>query len=200
MTTACVSLQNVSCVFRTRDKAVHAVSEVSLEVARGEFFSLLGPSGSGKTTLLRTIAGHIPPLAGEVRLGADVRLGYMTQDQSGLDLQKTALETMIDYFPSQTEARNFLAFYLLTGDEPLKPNSLLSFGQRTRLALARLVAEGSNCLLLDEPINHLDIPSRAQFERALSQFNGAVLAVVHDRYFIERFADRVWRVEDGSIR
>ncbi|HNT25005.1 MAG TPA: ABC-F family ATP-binding cassette domain-containing protein [Anaerolineales bacterium] len=192
-----IHLENLSIGYAP---AKPLLQELTLDVQANQRVVITGPNGSGKTTLLRTIAGHIPPLAGEVRLGANVRLGYMTQDQSGLDLQKTALETMIDYFPSQTEARNFLAFYLLTGDEPLKPNSLLSFGQRTRLALARLVAEGSNCLLLDEPINHLDIPSRAQFERALSQFNGAVLAVVHDRYFIERFADRVWRVEDGSIR
>ena len=86
------------------------------------------------------------------------------------------------------------------GDEPLKPARLLSYGQRTRLMLARLVAEGSTCLLLDEPINHLDIPSRTQFEQALSTFEGAVLAVVHDRYFIERFAQEVWWVEDRGIR
>jgi ATP-binding cassette subfamily F protein 3 len=89
---------------------------------------------------------------------------------------------------------------LFVGDESLKPVELLSYGQRTRLLLARLVAEGSNCLLLDEPINHLDIPSRAQFEQALGQFEGAVLAVVHDRYFIQRFANEIWWVQAGSIR
>ena len=173
---------------------------LTLDVQAGRRVVLTGPNGSGKTTLLRTIAGQVQPLTGEVHLGASVRLGYLTQDQSGLDLQKTALETMMPAFSSQTEARNFLAFYLLTGDEPLKLNALLSFGQRTRLMLALLVADGCNCLLLDEPVNHLDIPSRTQFEQALGQFNGAVLAVVHDRYFIERFADEIWWVEDGGIR
>jgi ATP-binding cassette subfamily F protein 3 len=93
-----------------------------------------------------------------------------------------------------------LAYFLFIGDEALKPVSKLSFGQRTRLLLAQLVAQGCNCLLLDEPINHLDISSRAQFEQALSRFEGAVLAVVHDRYFIKHMADEIWWVEDGGIR
>ena len=135
-----------------------------------------------------------------MRLGASQKLGYLTQDQSDLDLEQSAVETLEGYFPTHTEVRSFLAKFLFMGDEPLKPARLLSYGQRTRLMLARLVAEGSTCLLLDEPINHLDIPSRTQFEQALSTFEGAVLAVVHDRYFIERFAQEVWWVEDGGIR
>ena len=103
-------------------------------------------------------------------------------------------------FPNQTEARRYLASYLLAGDEVLKPVKLLSYGQRARLELALLILNGCNLLLLDEPINHLDIPSRTQFELALDQFKGAVLAVVHDRYFIERFAEQVWQVEDGKVR
>ena len=101
---------------------------------------------------------------------------------------------------NETEARTFLAYFLFTKDEPLKPVSMLSYGQRARLMLAKLVAEGCTCLLLDEPINHLDIPSRTQFEAALNGFAGAILAVVHDRYFIERFADETWWVEGGGIR
>jgi len=176
------------------------LKELDLEVGAGGRIVLTGPNGSGKTTLLRTIAGQISGLAGQVRLGSSVRLGYMTQEQSNLEPQRTALETILPLFPNQTEARTFLASFLFTGDEPLKPINLLSYGQRARLLLALLVADGCNCLLLDEPINHLDIPSRAQFEQALSGFNGAVLAVVHDRYFIERFADEVWWVEAGGIR
>ena len=174
--------------------------ELSLEVRAGQRIILTGPNGSGKTTLLRTIAGQIPPLAGEVRLGSSFHLGYMAQDQGSLEHQLSALETIATLFPNETEARTFLAKFLFTGDEPLKPIHLLSYGQRARLILARLTAEGCNCLLLDEPINHLDIPSRSQFEQALSSFNGAVLAVVHDRYFIERFADEIWWVEAGGIR
>ncbi|MCU0486306.1 MAG: ATP-binding cassette domain-containing protein [Anaerolineales bacterium] len=174
--------------------------DLTLDVRAGQRIAITGPNGAGKTTLLRTMAGEIPSLSGEVRLGASQRLGYLTQDQSDLDLNQSAVETLEGYFSTHTEVRSFLAKFLFMGDEPLKPARLLSYGQRTRLMLARLIAEGSTCLLLDEPINHLDIPSRTQFEQALSTFEGAVLAVVHDRYFIERFAQQVWWVENGGIR
>jgi ATP-binding cassette, subfamily F, member 3 len=173
---------------------------LNLDLRAGRRVALTGPNGSGKTTLLRTIAAEIPPLAGEVRLGSSVRLGYLSQDQTSLDPRRTALDSVLSSFRNQTEARKFLAAFLFTGDEPLKAIHLLSFGQRARLMLAKLVAEQCNCLLLDEPVNHLDIPSRAQFEEALNQFDGAILAVVHDRYFIDRFADEVWWLEGGSIR
>jgi ATP-binding cassette, subfamily F, member 3 len=182
------------------DTRAPLICDISLELRAGERVVLTGPNGSGKTTLLRTIAGQIPPLAGEVRLGGNIHLGYMTQDQSNLDPRRTALETIMPFFPNETQARSFLAYYLFTGDEPLKTNALLSYGQRARLMLAILVADGCNCLMLDEPVNHLDIPSRTQFEQALAGFEGAVLAVVHDRYFIERFADTVWWVENKRIQ
>jgi ATP-binding cassette subfamily F protein 3 len=176
------------------------ITDVNLDIHARQQIALTGPNGCGKTTLLRTITGQIPALKGEVHLSSTARIGYLTQDQSGLDLSQTAVGVMLSYFPNETLARNFLAYYLFTGDEPLKPISMLSFGQRTRLLLASLVADGCNCLLLDEPINHLDIPSRTQFEQALAQFDGTVLAVVHDRYFIQRFAEEVWWVESGTIR
>ncbi|MBN2148377.1 MAG: ABC-F family ATP-binding cassette domain-containing protein [Anaerolineales bacterium] len=176
------------------------LEQVNLSVQAGQRIAITGPNGSGKTTLLRTILGEIPALAGVVRTGSRIQMGYMAQDQSILDAERTALETVVDYFPTQTEARSFLAYYLFVQDEPLKPVKMLSYGQRTRLMLALLVAKGCNCLLLDEPVNHLDIPSRSQFEQALRSFEGAVLAVVHDRYFIERFATQVWWMEGGKIR
>jgi ATP-binding cassette subfamily F protein 3 len=176
------------------------INRINLDLHAGQRIVLTGPNGSGKTTLLRTITGEIQPLAGNVHLSTTARWGYLSQDQTGLDLNRPAVEMIQGYFQNETVARSFLAYYLLVGDEPLKPVSLLSYGQRTRLLLARLVAEGCNFLLLDEPINHLDIPSRTQFEQALSQFKGAVLAVVHDRYFIQRFADEIWQVENGIIR
>jgi ATP-binding cassette, subfamily F, member 3 len=171
-----------------------------LGVPAGARIAITGPNGSGKTSLLRTIAGHLPPLAGRVDTGPSVSLGYMTQDQSGLDPALTPLQTVLPAFESETRARTFLGYFLFSGDEPLKPNAQLSHGQRARLALAQMILAGRNVLLLDEPINHLDIPSREQFERALSGFDGTVLAVVHDRYFIERFAGEVWWVENGGIR
>jgi ATP-binding cassette subfamily F protein 3 len=176
------------------------INGISLDIHAGQRVVLTGPNGSGKTTLLRTITGQIPALAGEVHISSTTQLGYLTQDQTGLDHSQSPAEMMLDYFPNETEARNFLAYYLFSGDEPLKLISMLSYGQRTRLLLARLVAEGCNFLLLDEPINHLDIPSRAQFEQALRQFGGSVLIVVHDRYFIQRVADEIWWVENGVIR
>jgi len=176
------------------------VSEINLELKARQRVALTGPNGSGKTTLLRTIYGQIPAISGTVIVSNTAQPGYLAQDQQGLELTKTPVEMMLEYLPNETEARNFLAYYLFTGDEPLKPISMLSYGQRTRLLLAELVVKGCNCLLLDEPINHLDIPSRTQFEQALNQFEGAVLAVVHDRYFIKRFAQEIWWVQNGRIR
>jgi ATP-binding cassette subfamily F protein 3 len=158
-----------------------------------------GPNGSGKTTLLRTITGSLPPLAGAVKIGPSVKLGVMTQEQTNLDPSLTPLSTVRHAFENETAARTFLAYFLFTGDEPLLRNEALSYGQRARLELARLVVQGCNVLLLDEPINHLDIPSRDQFEEALSQFDGAVLAVVHDRAFIGRFAEEIWWIEGGEL-
>jgi ATP-binding cassette subfamily F protein 3 len=101
---------------------------------------------------------------------------------------------------NETEARSFLHYFLFSGDDPLRPSGVLSFGERSRLALAVLVARGCDLLLLDEPINHLDIPSRSRFEEALAHFKGTVLAVVHDRYFIQRFAEEIWWVREGKVK
>jgi ATPase subunit of ABC transporter with duplicated ATPase domains len=125
----------------------------------------------------------------------------MSQEQETLDPEKNAVETIQAIAPfNQTETRNFLHYYLFKGDDPLRPIGQLSYGERSRLMLARLVAQGCNFLLLDEPINHLDIPSREQFEQALTSFDGTVLAVVHDRYFIQRFATEMWVLENGQIK
>jgi ATP-binding cassette, subfamily F, member 3 len=193
-------------VLRLQDLAVgygdHVLlSGLNRQVRQGARIALTGPNGSGKTTLLRTIAGLLPPLAGGVRLGANVRLGYMAQEQEALDPALGAFEAVRALAPlSETDARAFLHFFLFTGDDVFVPAGSLSFGERARLSLALLVVRGCNLLLLDEPINHLDIPSRARFEQALRSFEGTTLAVVHDRYFIARFATEVWWVEDGGLR
>jgi len=162
---------------------------------------LIGPNGCGKTTLARLIQGELAPVAGRVRLGAGVRLGYYAQEQETLDPASTPYDTIrAAAAMDQTEVRTFLHYFLFAGDEVFHPVSSLSFGERARLALARLVARGCNFLLLDEPINHLDIPSRTRFEQALTAFEGTVLAIVHDRYFIERFATGVWSIEQETIR
>ena len=176
-------------------------ADVNLTLRRGERVVLVGPNGSGKTTLLRGIVGQVTPLAGRIRLGANVRVGHYSQEQEGLDERSNAFEEIRRVAPmGETEARGFLHYFLFKGDDVFVPVGSLSFGERARLALAKLVAAGCNLLLLDEPINHLDIPSRERFEQGLAAFEGTVLAVVHDRYFMERFATGLWSVEGGTIR
>ncbi len=174
---------------------------VDMRLRRGARAVLTGANGSGKTTLLRTIAGALPPLAGRVQLGANVRPGFMVQEQETLDPARNALEIVqAEIAADETDARRFLHYFLFSGDDVFTPLGSLSYGERARLLLALLVARGCNFLLLDEPINHLDIPSRDSFEQALAAFHGTMLAVVHDRYFIERMANEVWGVEGGSVR
>jgi ATP-binding cassette subfamily F protein 3 len=176
------------------------LTDLNLYIRAGQRIALTGSNGSGKTTLIRTIAGKLNPLAGSLKLGATVKLGYMTQEQELLNPGFNALQIIQGVAPfNETEARNFLHYFLFKGDDSLRPTRELSFGERARLQLGLLVAQGCTFLLLDEPINHLDIPSRARFEEALANFKGTILAVVHDRYFIERFASDVWVVRDGKI-
>jgi ATP-binding cassette subfamily F protein 3 len=161
---------------------------------------LIGPNGSGKSTLLRTLRGQIPALSGAMRFGASVHPGYMAQEQEDLDPNLTVLETLQKVAAlNETAARTLLHKYLFTGDDAFLPLKACSFGMRSRLSLACLVAQGCNFLLLDEPLNHLDLPSRAQFEKALASFEGTILAVVHDRYFMQRFATRVLEISAGEL-
>ncbi len=177
------------------------LENVNLDVRAGQRIAISGPNGAGKTSLLRTIAGRLAPVSGTIRLGSNIRLGYMAQEQEYLDPEKSALEIIQAVAPlNDTEARSFLHYFLFTGDDPLRPSRDLSYGERARLSLAVLVGQGCNFLLLDEPINHLDIPSRSRFEQALAQFDGTVLAVVHDRYFISRFANELWLVAGGQVK
>ena len=176
------------------------LDDVNLHLGYGERAVLIGPNGAGKTTLLRCITGKLTPWAGVVRLGRGVRLGYMAQEQETLDLSATPLALIRAVAPlDETEARHFLHYFLFAGDEVFVPVGQLSLGERSRLALALLAVRGCNFLLLDEPINHLDIPARESFERAMARFEGTVLAVVHDRYFIERLATTIWALEDRQV-
>ncbi|MEB2287439.1 MAG: ABC-F family ATP-binding cassette domain-containing protein [Anaerolineae bacterium] len=183
------------------DPRAPLLRDLTLTVRAGERVAVLGPNGHGKSTLLKTIVGALPPLAGRVRLGASVRLGYLAQQQEILDPGSSALAVIQAETPlGHTEARSFLHYFLFAGDDVFTPVADLSFGERARLMLAVLVARGANLLVLDEPINHLDVPSREKFEEALGAFQGSVLAVVHDRYFVDRFATTVWTIAEGALR
>ncbi len=162
-----------------------------LEVRYGQRLAITGPNGSGKTTLLRLIAGDIVPLAGSVRLSPSARVGLMAQEQETLDPELSVLETVLRARPmSEQDARSFLPYFLFYGDAVFKKVGACSLGERSRLQLARLVLQGCNLLLLDEPLNHLDLESREHFEAALEAFDGAVIAVAHDRAFLRSFARR----------
>ena len=174
--------------------------DVDLTLSAGERIALVGPNGSGKTTLARLILGEMEPLSGHVRLGTGVRAGYFAQEQEQLDPETTPYDVIRSVAPfDQTEARSFLHYFLLGGDDALRPVGSLSLGERARLGLARLVAMGCNLLILDEPINHLDLASREHFEQAIMAYRGTVLTILHDRYFIERFATGLWAIGGGTI-
>jgi ATP-binding cassette subfamily F protein 3 len=176
------------------------LSGISLEIRHGERVALVGSNGAGKSTLVKLIAGRLQSKRGSVRLGAGVQLGYLAQEQETLDGRLTVLDTLLGATPwSAAECRSFLHRYLFAGDEVFRPVAACSFGERARLALALLVARGCTFLVLDEPINHLDIPARERFEAALDGFGGAILAVAHDRYFLARFARRVLTLRDGVL-
>jgi len=173
---------------------------INLVLRYGQRVALIGPNGTGKSTLMRTIAGELPPIHGKVRLGSGVKPGYMAQEQEELDPKLTVLETIHKLASmNETAEREFLSKFLFKQDDVFVPVGKLSYGERARLALAGLAAQGCNLLLLDEPINHLDLSARSSFEQALTGFDGTILAVVHDRYFIQGFATAIWAVEDDQI-
>ena len=176
------------------------LDHVSFEVAYGDRVALTGPNGSGKTTLLKLIAGELEPQAGTIRVGANVRMGLLAQQHETLDEGRTVLENaMRARAMSETEARSFLHFFLFGGDSVFRRVSECSLGERSRLQLALLVLGGCNMLLLDEPLNHLYIEGREHFEEALDAFEGTIIAISHDRAFLESFAERRLEVRDGRV-
>lgn len=168
-------------------------SGVNLHIRRGEKVFILGENGCGKTTLFKILQGIYSQDSGKVTLGANVDVGYFDQVQSNLNLEKSALSEVWDEFPFMTETsvRSTLGTFLFKGDTVFRPLSEMSGGERARIALLKLMLKGSNFLLLDEPTNHLDTAFREQLENALSDYSGTMLIISHDRYFINRLADRI---------
>jgi ATP-binding cassette, subfamily F, member 3 len=167
---------------------------------REECAALIGPNGAGKTTFLKTLLGDVPPLAGRVRLGSSLKVGYFAQAHEGLDPERTVMGEVLSVQDMPIgRARDYLARFLFTGDDVFKRVGVLSGGERGRVALAKLALEGANLLLLDEPTNHLDIPSQEILEEVLADFPGTILLVSHDRYLIDGLATQIWALEEGSL-
>ena len=176
--------------------------DVKMHIRAGERIALIGDNGTGKTTLLRCLTGEEKPDHGSIRWGTGVDIGYYDQHQAGLHVEKTVLDEVWDRFPrmEQYEVRGALGMFLFTGDDVFAPVSTLSGGEKGRVALTELMLRKDNVLLLDEPTNHLDMDSREVLEEALADYPGTILAVSHDRYFINRFAEKVYVLEDDGIR
>jgi ATP-binding cassette subfamily F protein 3 len=173
----------------------------ALELRWPERAVLLGPNGAGKTSFLRTLLGELPPLAGQARLGAGVRVGTVDQRQARLDADRSVLEHVLAASPKSTaEARRFLGGYLFSGDDVFKPVADLSGGERARLALALLALDGANLLVLDEPTSHLDIASQEMLQAVLVGFPGSVILATHDRYLAAALGGQVWAIADGGLQ
>ena len=171
------------------DSAHPLLRTPDLLVLRGETVAIIGANGVGKSTLLKTLSGDLPALAGEVRLGAKVNIGYFAQAQSTLNPKNTIIDEIRAYKPLPlSQARDWLGRFLFSGDDVFRPISSLSGGERGRVALAKLALQGASLLLLDEPTNHLDIDSQEVLGAALAGFNGTILLVSHDRYLVDALA------------
>lgn len=174
---------------------------VDIHIRKGEKVFILGSNGCGKTTLFRILTGKCPQDSGEYDYGANVMTGYFDQMQQNLDLSKTAIDEVWDAFPNmtQTEVRSAMASFLFRGDDVFQPLAKMSGGERARISLLKLMLKGSNFLLLDEPTNHLDASSREELEKTLSNYGGTMLIISHDRYFINKIADRVLVLNKSGV-
>ena len=175
---------------------------VNMEIHRGEKIFLLGPNGCGKTSLVKTLLGQYQADSGRIRYGVGVKKGYYDQIQSGMDSSKTIFEEIADSFPSMTntEIRSTLARLLFKNDDVFKPLSTLSGGERAKVLLTELMLSKANFLLLDEPTNHLDINSCEALQQALTEYEGTLLVVSHDRYLINHLADKIFYLTAEGIQ
>lgn len=184
-----LSVDNVSMAF----DSTPLFENISFDIKKGEKAALIGPNGIGKTTLFRIILSKLNPVKGSVKLGANVVIGYYDQEQSDLNLNKTIFDEISDTYPDLTitQIRNVLAAFVFTGDDVFKTIGTLSGGEKGRVALAKIMLSNANFLILDEPTNHLDINSKEILEQALRNYEGTVLYISHDRYFINSTASKI---------
>lgn len=171
-----------------------------LYLTRGECAALIGQNGTGKTTFLRTLMDQVKPYSGELELGASLNIGYFAQAHEKLNLDNTIIDELLHHHPMRiSEARHVLGRFMFGGDDINKPISMLSGGERGRLALAILSLESANFLLLDEPTNHLDIPTQEVLQAVLETFGGTILMVTHDRYLVDRLATQIWELQGQKL-
>ncbi|MFZ6030783.1 MAG: ABC-F family ATP-binding cassette domain-containing protein [Chloroflexota bacterium] len=192
-------------VLRTYDLAVGFPDRTlfrteNIELRRLETAALIGPNGAGKTTFLKTILDQHPPLKGEVELGASLKVGYFAQAHEDLRRERTLVEEIDSVAPNMllADIRDYLAKFLFSGEDVFKKVDMLSGGEGSRLALAKLSLSGANLLLLDEPTNHLDIPSQEILQEVLDRFQGTILLVSHDRYLIDALATQIWEIDEAQ--
>jgi ATP-binding cassette subfamily F protein 3 len=190
---------NVSIGYADEGRPLFYVPDLVLK--RGECAALIGPNGAGKTTFLKTLLEMLPPLAGEVVLGASLKIAYFAQAHEDLHPERTLVEEIESVAPGMllAEIRHYLARFLFTGEEVFKQVSTLSGGEGGRLALAKLSLSDANLLLLDEPTNHLDIPSQEVLQEVLQDYQGTILLVSHDRYLIDALGTQIWEIEPGEV-
>ena len=176
-------------------------TNLSFDLKRGEKVALIGENGRGKTTFFKIIMDKIESDSGSKVLGANVNLGYYDQEQSNLNLDKTIIDEVWDEFPelTTTELRNYLGSFLFRGDDVFKQINKLSGGERCRINLLKLMLSKSNLLLLDEPTNHLDIPSREALEEAILTYDGTLIVISHDRYFLNKVINRILELEENGV-
>ncbi|MEW6412472.1 MAG: ABC-F family ATP-binding cassette domain-containing protein [Candidatus Zixiibacteriota bacterium] len=177
------------------------VTNVSFDLYRGDRVGLIGANGSGKTTLLKTLIGELGPIQGDIKLGNNVDVAYFDQELTDLDPDRTVLENLWEVDPTAEMGtiRSFLGRFGFTGDDSLKKVAMLSGGEKTKLSLARLLYHPANFIIFDEPTNHLDIVSREVLEEALGAYDGSLLIVSHDRYFLDKVVNKIIYVRNGSI-
>ena len=174
--------------------------DLTIHIKKGETVGLIGPNGAGKTTILKMITGEKKPDTGFIQLGNNVKMGYYSQEQERLHPKLTVLDEVRDTFNfGEKEARNILGMFLFRGDDVFKTVGMLSGGEKARLSLLCLFLEKPNFLILDEPTNHLDIPTREIMEDAIKAFGGTCLVVSHDRYFLDKVADRILELDHGKL-
>jgi ATP-binding cassette subfamily F protein 3 len=177
------------------------LKDIEFEIERGEKIGFFGPNGSGKTTIIRLFIGKIEPDEGVVELGGKTSIGYYDQLAEDLDPDSSPLETIRQAKPEwiDSQIRGFLGRFLFSGEDVLRPVKSFSGGERSRLAIARIIVNEPNFLVLDEPTNHLDIVSREALEKALTEYEGAVFCVSHDRYFLDSFAEKIFSIENSTV-